>query len=431
MTHPDGVPFETDEMADRLAIEFRDDVQDRLDLIYHALNSGLKSSQEEVNALLTLKREAAHLRGVGTSFGNPLVSLIAQRLAVYLTGLDGLTEKRIAQLTVFADRMATASERDRAPDLVETNHIIKSLPVRYEFDVTDVEVRDVEIMLVTPTKTVSRFVAKELLGCGYRPLVIHDPIEAIGLAVRMPPDMIIASAVMQGLGGLDLIRAIKAMEPTSHVPAALLTSMDRISLAAHQIPPGMMVIHTGAKFGEDFAAAIAEAEQEAGGPDDAARGLLGPELDAGVREVVLQVSVRDGAENAQPGAFDGVTVQPMIRLEGYELIVGCSQDAQFGPVLLFGSGGQLVEVYRDSALGLPPLNTTLARRMMEQTQIYEALQGVRGRGAVDMALLESLLVRFSQIVAEQPWIKEMDINPLLADERARKRQALLVATERE
>jgi len=115
---------------------------------------------------------------------------------------------------------------------------------------------------------------------------------------------------------------------------------------------------------------------------------------------------------AQP--FQGVTVQPMIVLDGYELILGSSIDAQFGPVLLFGLGGQLVEVFKDKALGLPPLNTTLARRMMEQTKIYAALKGVRGRQAVDLAALEQLMVRFSQLVAEQRWIKEIDINPLLA-----------------
>ena len=111
--------------------------------------------------------------------------------------------------------------------------------------------------------------------------------------------------------------------------------------------------------------------------------------------------------------FLGVTVQPMLKLDGYELIVGSSVDAQFGPVILFGSGGQLVEVYRDRALALPPLNTTLAARLMEQTRIFRAFQGVRGRAAVDMAALENVLVHFSRLVVEQPWIKEMDINPLL------------------
>lgn len=120
------------------------------------------------------------------------------------------------------------------------------------------------------------------------------------------------------------------------------------------------------------------------------------------------------AEKAGAEHFAGVTVQPMVKLDGYELILGSSIDPQFGPVLLFGSGGQLVEVYKDRALALPPLNTTLARRLMEQTQIFTALKGVRGRNPVDLAALEGLLVRFSQLVIEQSSIAEIDINPLLA-----------------
>jgi len=134
--------------------------------------------------------------------------------------------------------------------------------------------------------------------------------------------------------------------------------------------------------------------------------------EAGVRSAyrAIRASVAEkvGAEH-----FAGVTVQPMVKLEGYELILGSSVDPQFGPVILFGSGGQLVEVYSDRALALPPLNTTLAQRMMEQTKIFTALKGVRGRQPVNMAALEQVLVRFSQLVAEQPWIAEVDINPLL------------------
>ena len=117
------------------------------------------------------------------------------------------------------------------------------------------------------------------------------------------------------------------------------------------------------------------------------------------------------------GASDamlGVTVQPMVKLDGYELIVGASDDPQFGPVLLFGSGGPLVEVYRDRSLALPPLTSTLARRLMERTRIYQALQGVRGRKPIDLEALEQLLVRFSKMIVERPRIKEVDINPLLA-----------------
>ncbi len=113
-------------------------------------------------------------------------------------------------------------------------------------------------------------------------------------------------------------------------------------------------------------------------------------------------------------AFQGVMVQPMITLDGYELIVGSTPDAEFGPVMLFGTGGVLVEIYRDLALALPPLNTTLARRTMERTKIFDALQGARGRKPVNLEALESFLVHFSHLIVEQKWIKEIDINPLLA-----------------
>jgi acetyltransferase len=126
------------------------------------------------------------------------------------------------------------------------------------------------------------------------------------------------------------------------------------------------------------------------------------------QRIQSNVCLRLGAQH-----FGGVTVQPMVRGDGYELILGSSVDPQFGPVLLFGTGGQLVEVFKDRALALPPLNTTLALRMMEQTRIYAALKGVRGREPIDLSALEQVLVKFSQLVVEQPRIKEIDINPLL------------------
>jgi acetyltransferase len=126
-------------------------------------------------------------------------------------------------------------------------------------------------------------------------------------------------------------------------------------------------------------------------------------------------SIRDSVtEKAGAEHFGGVNVQPFAKLDGYEVIVGSSVDPQFGPVMLFGMGGQLVEVFKDRSLALPPLNTTLARRLMERTKIYTALKGVRGRKPVDLAAMEQLLVRFSLLVVDQPWIKEIDINPLMA-----------------
>jgi len=190
-------------------------------------------------------------------------------------------------------------------------------------------------------------------------------------------------------------------------------------LAAYGIP----TVETRIARGEDEAVALAE---KLGFPvvlklhsetithkTDVGGVQLSIRTPGGVRHAwqVIQNTCR---ERAGAQHFLGCTVQPMVSTDGYELILGSTIDPQFGPVLLFGAGGQLVEVIKDTVLGLPPLNATLARRLMERTKIFTALQGVRGRKAVDLAALERLLVRFSQLVAELHWIAEIDINPLLA-----------------
>jgi acetyltransferase len=95
-----------------------------------------------------------------------------------------------------------------------------------------------------------------------------------------------------------------------------------------------------------------------------------------------------------------------------ELLLGSKRDPTFGPAIVFGQGGTGVEIYRDIAVGLPPLNRLLARRLMEQTKVYSLLQGYRSKSPANLDLLEEYIVRFSQLVIDFPEILEVDINPL-------------------
>jgi acetyltransferase len=119
-----------------------------------------------------------------------------------------------------------------------------------------------------------------------------------------------------------------------------------------------------------------------------------------------------------PGArIDGVVVEPMIiKPNGRELMVGVTTDPVFGPVITFGTGGVLVEVLGDRAVTLPPLNRFLVKDMIQRTRIAKLLMAFRNLPPIDMAALESVLLRVSEMVCELPWIKEMDINPLIVDE---------------
>lgn len=120
---------------------------------------------------------------------------------------------------------------------------------------------------------------------------------------------------------------------------------------------------------------------------------------------------------AQPQArIDGVIVQQMVRRPGaIELLVGLSEDSVFGPVVVFGQGGTAVEVLQDSAVALPPLNLLLARGQMMQTRVWRLLQAYRGKPAAAIDAIAEVLIRVGQLAAEHAEIRELDINPLLAD----------------
>lgn len=246
----------TEDLEDRLRVEFVDDARDRLQVMYDALDGLAKGERSEVSVIGVIRLETHNFKGMGTSFGFPTVSLIAHRLEDYMSGLTRLGEREITDIQTFLDRTSQVVDRAEQPALAETNQIIRALPVRYRFEVTDVDIRDVEIMLVTPSKVVAKKVGGELAACGFRTVTVNDPIESISIAVRVPPDMLIASLVMDGLSGLDLIRGLRAMSITKDVPMALLTSMGLDNPALKEIPQGVAVIRVGEHFGEDFAAAV-------------------------------------------------------------------------------------------------------------------------------------------------------------------------------
>ena len=110
----------------------------------------------------------------------------------------------------------------------------------------------------------------------------------------------------------------------------------------------------------------------------------------------------------------GVTVQPMARTSGYELVLGARKDPVFGAVILLGAGGVAAEVLRDQALELPPLNERLALNMLQSLRMWPLLSGHRGRPSVDLDALLEVVMRFSYLVADYPELSEIEINPLLA-----------------
>lgn len=140
--------------------------------------------------------------------------------------------------------------------------------------------------------------------------------------------------------------------------------------------------------------------------------ILNVETAQGVRKSFQKI-MKYAREFAPDACIDGVTVQAMKDRADYELIIGAKNDPNFGPVILFGMGGVLTEVFRDTSMGLPPLNRLLAGQMIEDTRISKVLKGFRNFKPVNMALLEEMLIRTSRLVTDFPEIIELDINPLM------------------
>jgi acetyltransferase len=137
--------------------------------------------------------------------------------------------------------------------------------------------------------------------------------------------------------------------------------------------------------------------------------------EAAVRTAAESMQARIGAV-APRARLEGFTVETMvIRPQAQELFLGVTVDRTFGPVVAFGRGGTAVEILGDKALGLPPLNPSLALEMIAETRIGRLLRGYRGTPAADLDALVRALVALSQLVADHPTITDLDINPLLAD----------------
>ena len=158
--------------------------------------------------------------------------------------------------------------------------------------------------------------------------------------------------------------------------------------------------------------------------------------------VILNIPSREALENEfaalmkrikerlPKAAITGVAIEEMLQEIDYELILGAKKDKDFGSVILFGMGGITTEFVKDFSVGLPPLNQTLARMLMEETKVYKMLQGFRGKAPANLQELEEILVGFSSLIVDFPEIAEIDINPLaVSNGRARALDARIVIDE--
>jgi CheY-like chemotaxis protein/HPt (histidine-containing phosphotransfer) domain-containing protein len=244
-----------DQIIAHLSQEFLIDAQERIGMVEKALGSG---GGADPDALMTIRREIHNIKGMGGSFGFPVISLIAHRLEDYIAGLDALDDHHVSDLAVFVDRLQDIVEAGRDPDDGAAGTLVRSLPAHPGAEFDESKVRDVEVLLVSPSKAMSQVTVHTLRACGYRVTTARTAWEAIEIAVRAQPDLIITSAVMAGVSGIDLVRALACMTATEGVPVAVLTSFSKDHQELRRLPSEVPVIRLGDTFDADLADIITE-----------------------------------------------------------------------------------------------------------------------------------------------------------------------------
>lgn len=216
-----------DRILAQLRADFLSDARDRLD----AMDSAAGSADDEVGALLAIRREAHNLKGMGGSFGFPSITLIAHRLEDFTAELAGLSDAHLRGVLAHVDCLRDIVEMGRDPGDERTSTLLRGLPAHTagpaasgDFEVN--EVRQVEVLLIAPGRAVRRMIIGELRALGFRVTAASSPWQALEMAARTRPDLVITSAVMEELSGIDLARALRSMRATENLPLALLTSLE-------------------------------------------------------------------------------------------------------------------------------------------------------------------------------------------------------------
>ncbi len=255
----DGTGATSGEGADAtfqvLRQEFLEDSAEELENLISFLNEAAAGGRPMEVVLRDARRVAVNLVGGANGFELPLIGVAAQRFDDYIASLTASAPRGLGNLITYAETLHDLLD---APDENEetASQLMRRLPAKGSFEPDEVDVREIEVLLVMSSGVATRVIERELLECGYRVTTVSNSFKALEFAARALPDLIIVSAVMPDLGGIDLMLALKAMPATRNIGAALITSLDPDNHDLKLLPPTVPIIHKSASFGDDLTQAL-------------------------------------------------------------------------------------------------------------------------------------------------------------------------------
>lgn len=246
-----------EEMDRQVEAEFIEEVRDILSGL-EVLIGNLRSSTAPVKeSLARIQRDMLNVAVRGSTMDQPLVTIVAHRFGEYVADLTELTAQRLDDMQAFLDRMRHAL--DGSVPASTTAAVVRALPTRVltNFNPADVKITDIEVLLVTSDRSTSRIVERELQACGYRVSTVRSAFQALEMAVRTRPDLVVISGVLDELSGVDLATAFATMPSTRDLKVAMLTSYGWGHSSLNELPARVPVIRKGTGFGDDLAEALA------------------------------------------------------------------------------------------------------------------------------------------------------------------------------
>jgi chemotaxis protein histidine kinase CheA len=251
-----------DALLAHLVSDFRDEADDRMEHLGRLIDTlanrskGKQGADEPLSdqTLWAIRREVHCLKGIASSFGFPGVSMVAHRFENFIDALEGdLSGEALHAFSKYMNALTRLIDGHQS-DQDELARMLQALPAPGTRSKDESTARKAAIIVVTPSRVMSRLVASHLAEFKVSPTFCHDPIEAIGHVLRTKPDLLIASAVMEPLSGRDLLKGLRAMSATANLPVALLTSSDEEEERIAAETPHVAVVRSGQRFEADFRA---------------------------------------------------------------------------------------------------------------------------------------------------------------------------------
>jgi hypothetical protein len=246
-----------EEMDRQVEAEFIEEVRDILSGL-EVLIGNLRSNTAPVKeSLARIQRDMLNVAVRGSTMDQPLVTIVAHRFGEYVADLTETSPQRLDDMQAFLDQMRHAL--DGSVPVSTTAAVVRALPTRVlnNFNPADVKITNIEVLLVTSDRSTSRIVERELQACGYRVSTVRSAFQALEMAVRTRPDLIVISGVLDELSGVDLATAFATMPSTRDLKVAMLTSYGWGHPSLNELPARVPVIRKGTGFGDDLAEALA------------------------------------------------------------------------------------------------------------------------------------------------------------------------------